>query len=234
MFNQLNFFQYLIWGTSLIACVPFSAKADQISVSTQASSAFIDRGIDLSFGTPVVNINLDYDFDQGYYFSSSIQYGELKQAPRLTQGNTLTAGWFFMINANSAIDISASSHRFIGKFQETWDYNHWDISFHINDKFTAHSSYSDDLYGRGHSDLTFGLHFKDKVNDNFYGVGSLQYAHFSSGENDLATAEVGLGYQWEQLTIELRQFITNRSGNFGYLKDEFDNKLMLQLHYKLY
>lgn len=129
-----------------------------------------------------------------------------------SQGISGHVGWFQPIGEDQALQYSLTHIHFPGDFNQSWDYQELQISYHFNRDVSLDVAYSDDYYGGGSSSHLVAFNWKHIINDEFYTFANLGVRRFN-----------------EQPYTQIVDKIEHRSLGFGYIiNDDWDFKLSVE------
>jgi len=216
--------------------LPQLIVAEQLTISGGISSTSIVNGISQSRDKTIMLISGEWDFDYGFYTGAMLYAGETAPAPQLTQGYAAYFGFFKPLNDKRAIELSVSQYGYRGKFQSTWDYFEYQVTYHHSQTLSVTNSYTDDYYGRGYSSHTIKLNWQPKISKQSYAVISAGNTFLNSHyqPSEIFNSILGFGWQKKRWSFLLSYQYSDRKAEMIHGNNAAGNRLVLEIKYAIY
>jgi uncharacterized protein (TIGR02001 family) len=200
----------------LLALLAFSLPAGaDFKGSVSLLSNYFYRGYSKSRGDPVLQGNLDYEHESGFFgglWVSEVSFDDKGYADRAEVELNPYLGWTGEPAENWRVDLSANRYVYAGKvFGQTSDYNEFIGALHYRDLATARVAFAHDAYNRKATTFDYELVGRYSVRDNLQlsaGLGFYQAAQLLEYNN--LYWNVGLTwYVNRYVSIDLRYVDSN-------------------------
>lgn len=207
----------------LLAAFTFSPPAGaDFKASATLASDYVYRGYSKNRGNPVLQGNLDYEHESGFYgglWVSQVGFddkgyedrAEVELAPYLGWATDLTEDWRF--------DLSANRYVYAGRvFGQNSDYNEFVGALHCRDLVTARVAFAYDAYNREATTFDYELLGRYSVFDNLqWSAGLGFYQAFQLFEYDNFYWNAGLTwYVNRHVSVDLRYVDSSIKGGKTY------------------
>jgi len=133
----------------LVAALPATARAAEVSGAITLTSQYIYRGQALSDGNPAVQAGIDIDFDSGWFagaWGSSIEVNT--PGGRLDTEFDYYLGYHFAVTPELETSLSLLRYSYPGQ-SDYFDYDYTELllSATLHDRYSIEFGYSDSVYG---------------------------------------------------------------------------------------
>lgn len=147
---------------TILAAFAFSLPAGaDLKGSMTVASDYVYRGYSKSRGNPVVQGNLDYGHDSGFYggfWVSQVNFDDKGYGDRAQVELNPYLGWATTLAEQWRADFSAARYLYAGKVRGRGaDYNELYAALHYSDRVTARVAYAYDAYDRKATTLAYEL-----------------------------------------------------------------------------
>jgi uncharacterized protein (TIGR02001 family) len=151
----------------VLASAPVQAE---LKGSLTFASDYFYRGYSKSRGNPVLQANLEYEHDSGWFggmWVSQVSFDDKAYADRAQAELNPYFGWGAKIGDDWRVELSAGRYLYAGKiFGRSADYNEFYAGLHYGDLLTARLAVAYDAYNRKATTLAYELLGRYSLLDN--------------------------------------------------------------------
>jgi uncharacterized protein (TIGR02001 family) len=222
----------------MLAALAFTllARADLKGSATLASD-YVYRGYSKSRGNPVLQGNLDYGHESGFYgglWVSQVSFDDKGDRDRAEVELNPYLGWATELAEHWRIDFSANRYVYTGKvFGQNSDYNEFVGALHYRDLVTARVAFAYDAYNRKAMTFDYELVGRYSVLDNLQlsaGFGFYQASQLLEYNNFYWNAGL-IWYVNRYVSVDLRYVDSNVKDQDIDSEEGFSSLRGLENHY---